>query len=347
MGLFLAWADRFEEWRALLEQLFERAVGEGDESSIPVLLRERCFAEMSLGNLAEAKHLLEEAVEASGSFHFVADSAVSTRLGLVDRARDAGERALAEAEESGKNWVRISALGALGFLELSLGHAAQAHGYLARAAAGAEAAGIREPSACEFVIDDAEALIALGQLDDAGALLEPFEERALALDRPTARGGCARCRGLLLAARGDLPGALAALEEALEQHERAPRPFELARSLLALGVIRRRAKQKAAARQTLEQALATFDRVGARLWAEKARTELGRIGGRAPSRWELTPTEEQVAALVAAGHSNREVAAQLFMSVRTVDWNLRKIYGKLGVHSRRELAAHAQRAADS
>ena len=191
-----------------------------------------------------------------------------------------------------------------------------------------------------------EALVALGRVDDAAALLEPLEARSVAFDRPSARGGCARCRGLLLAARGDLAGALAALGEAIEQHERVPRPFELARSLLALGVIERRAKKKAAARETLERALATFDRVGARLWAEKARAELGRIGGRAPSRWELTPTEEQVAALVVAGHTNREVAAELFMSVRTVDWNLRKIYGKLGVHSRRELAARAYRAAD-
>ena len=162
------------------------------------------------------------------------------------------------------------------------------------------------------------------------------------LDRPTARGRCGRCRGLLEAARGDLPGALAAIEEAVEQHERVARPFELARSLLALGVTQRRARRKAAARETLERALATFDRVGARLWAEKAQTELGRIGGRASSRWELTPTEEQVAVLVAAGHTNREVAAELFMSVRTVDWNLRKIFGKLGIHSRRELAARAR-----
>jgi DNA-binding CsgD family transcriptional regulator len=206
---------------------------------------------------------------------------------------------------------------------------------------------MREPTACRFVLDDVEALIALDRVDEAVALFEPFEERALAFDRPSARGGCARCRGLLLAARGDLPGALAALEEAIEQHERVLRPFELARSLLALGVTRRRAKQKAGARESLERALAIFDRVGARLWAEKARTELGRIGGRAPSRWELTPTEEQVAALVVAGHTNREVAAELFMSVRTVDWNLRKIYRKLGIHSRRELAARAHRPTDS
>src|SRR5262249_60562470 len=82
---------------------------------------------------------------------------------------------------------------------------------------------------------------------------------------------------------------------------------------------------------------------GARLCAEMAQTELGGIGGRGLSRWELTPTEERVAALVAAGHANREVAAELFISVRTVDWNLRKIYAKLGIHSRRELAARPQR----
>ena len=180
-------------------------------------------------------------------------------------------------------------------------------------------------------------------MDEAAALLEPHEDRALRLDRPTVRGRCGRCRGLLLAASGDLPGALAAIEAAIEQHERVSRPFELARTLLALGVIQRRAKKKAAARQTLVGVLTTFERLGARLWAEEAQAELARIGGRAPSRWELTPTEEQVAALVAGGHTNKEVAARLFMSVRTVDWNLRKIYAKLGIHSRRELAARAHR----
>src|SRR5262249_48321843 len=194
---------------------------------------------------------------------------------------------------------------------------------------------------CDFVIDDVEALIALGRLDKAVALLEPFEQVAVALDRPTARGRCGRCRGLLLAANGDLPGALAALVGAVEHHQRVSRPFQPARTLLALGVMERRAKKKAAARAPLAQALATFDRVGARLWVEKAQTELGRIGGRAPSRWELTPTEERVAALVAVGHTNREVAAELVISVRTVDWNLRKIYSKPGTPSRRELAARA------
>jgi DNA-binding CsgD family transcriptional regulator len=343
MGFFLAWADRLEEWRASLEQLYEQAVSGGDESSIPTLRSERRFAEMLLGNWAEAKRLQEEAAGQSTDriWDLAAEAELSALLGLVDGAREAGERAVALGDDGGQNWPRIEALGTLGFLELSLGHPAEAHEHLARAVSGAEAAGIREPSACGYVLDDIEALIALARLDEAIALLEPLEERALALDRPTARGRCGRCRGLLLAARGDLLGALAALEAALEQHERVSRPFELARSLLALGTIQRRAKRKAAARATLERALATFDRLGARLWAETTQAELARIGGRAPSRWELTPTEEHVATLVAAGHTNKEVAAALFMSVRTVDWNLRKIYGKLGIHSRRELAARA------
>jgi DNA-binding CsgD family transcriptional regulator len=305
----------------------------------------RSDTERLLGNWVEAKQLLDEAVERcqpieQNAWALVEQASFDAHLGLVAAARDGAERALALAEGSSHNWIRIRALAALGLIELWVGRPAEAHRYLARAVAGAEAAGVREPSECEFVLDDVEALIALSRLDEAVELLEPFEELAVAFDRPTARGRCGRCRGLLLAANGDLPGALVVLEEALEQHERVPRPFELARSLLALGVTQRRAKQKAAARETLERALATFDRVGAGLWAEKAQTELGRIGGRAASRWDLTPTEEKVAALVAAGHTNREVAAELFMSVRTVDWNLRKIYGKLGIHSRRELAAH-------
>ena len=84
--------------------------------------------------------------------------------------------------------------------------------------------------------------------------------------------------------------------------------------------------------------MATFDRIGARLWAEKARAELGRIGGRAGSPRGLTQAEQRVAALVAEGKTNKEVAADLVVSVRTVEANLSRIYDKLGIRSRTELA---------
>jgi DNA-binding NarL/FixJ family response regulator len=107
--------------------------------------------------------------------------------------------------------------------------------------------------------------------------------------------------------------------------------------------VERRAKRRRDAREALEKAREIFSRLGARLWIEKAETELERVGGRRDSGSGLTPTELQVAELVAAGRSNKEVAAQLFMSVRTVEANLSKIYRKLGVESRTELGAHLPR----
>jgi DNA-binding CsgD family transcriptional regulator len=98
-------------------------------------------------------------------------------------------------------------------------------------------------------------------------------------------------------------------------------------------------KRKRPARETLEQALGTFERLGGTLWTEKARAELGRIGGRAPSPSQLTPTERQVADLVGQGMTNRDVAAAMFMSEHTVRANLKRIYAKLGIRSRTELAA--------
>src|SRR6266508_5017453 len=139
--------------------------------------------------------------------------------------------------------------------------------------------------------------------------------------------------------RGDLERAFAAFDDALAAHERSVHPFEHARTLLALGATQRRAKRRAAARATLEQALGIFQRLGAPLWAEKARAELARIGGRAPAPLALTTTEERVAEMVAAGSTNREVADALFLSVHTVEANLKRIYRKLGIRSRTELAS--------
>jgi DNA-binding CsgD family transcriptional regulator len=117
-------------------------------------------------------------------------------------------------------------------------------------------------------------------------------------------------------------------------------PFELGRTLLVAGHVTRRAKQKRPSREALEEAIALFGALGTPLWLAKARDELARVGGRAPSPFALTPTEEQVAHLVAAGRSNKEVADALFISVNTVEANLTRIYRKLGLRSRAALAAH-------
>jgi DNA-binding CsgD family transcriptional regulator len=168
------------------------------------------------------------------------------------------------------------------------------------------------------------------------ALIERLEAQGREPDIPWARAAAARNRGQLSATEGDLEGALEELDRALVEHERSPRPFERARTLLVLGQIQRRAKQKRVARESLEAALAIFEEFGARLWAEKARAELARISGRAPTGG-LTVTEQRIAELVAGGRSNKEVAAALFVTVKTVERNLSRIYEKLGIRSRTEL----------
>ena len=192
-----------------------------------------------------------------------------------------------------------------------------------------------------YVYSDAEidALLATDRFDEAEARLSQLAVVGRARDRPRQLMVAHRGRGLLHARRGELEEALVALEVARAESDRLAVPFEQARTLLALGQTQRRARQKRLARESLERALALFERLGARLWAEKARDELARVGGRAPVAGALTPSERRVAELVAEGRSNKEVAATLFVAVKTVETNLSRIYAKLGIRSRTELAS--------
>jgi DNA-binding CsgD family transcriptional regulator len=262
---------------------------------------------------------------------------VAAHRGQVDEARARSQRAVARAEaegigiaQSGHSWV-------LGFVELSAGDAAAALPYLRRSYELRNAF-MLEPAQRVELGDLLEALIAVGELDEADGILATWQERADALDRAWALAILARGRGLLLAAQNDLDGAFASFERALAEHARGTDPFQHARTLLALGRTQRRAKKRGAARATLEDALARFERLGAPLWADQARAELARIGGRAPSRDELTEAEQRIAALVAEGRTNREVAAALFLTEHSVETALTRVYRKLGVRSRAELA---------
>ena len=178
-----------------------------------------------------------------------------------------------------------------------------------------------------------------GDLEAARAVQEELEARGRELERPWAIATGLRCRGLIEAAAGRPEPALAALHEAVAVHADVPQPFDRARTLLALGATQRRAKQRGEARGSLEAALAVFEELGAPLWAERARAEIARLGGRrARDRDELTETERRIAELAADGRSNREIAGELFVSERTVESNLTRAYRKLGVRSRTELA---------
>ena len=239
--------------------------------------------------------------------------------------------ALPYVAEAGFSWV-------LGHVRLSRDDPRGALEHLERAERINSELGILEPALLWFMPDLLDALLALGDVDRTEETAAPFGRRARELDRPWAVAIAARTEALIGAVRGDLDGAFGRFEEALAAHERTLDRFQHARTLLALGSTQRRAKQRATARETLEQAVATFAALPAPLWADKARAELARIGGRAPSRGELTEAEQRIAVLVAEGRSNREVAAALFLTEHTVETALTRIYRKLDVRSRSALA---------
>jgi DNA-binding CsgD family transcriptional regulator len=239
-------------------------------------------------------------------------------------------------------YVELVTSSALGHLELAVDAPERAVSHLAPTLDFVRREAIVEPGAMRFVIDQAEALLALGRVEEAVALVDWYEGLAARLGRGSALANCARCRGLLAAQAGDLDGALSAFGEALEGHDQVDIPLDRGRTLLALGSAQRRAKRRREARETLEEALAVFDRIGAALWADRARAELKRISGRAASPGALTPAEERVAALVAQGKTNKEVAAALFLSDRTVEGHLGRIFGKLGIRHRAEVAGALQ-----
>ena len=140
--------------------------------------------------------------------------------------------------------------------------------------------------------------------------------------------------------RDELDAAVAALHEALELGEQLGNPFELARTRLELGRAYRRPRQRVLARKSLDEALVRLEELGAALWAEISRRELERVSGRrAGDPDELTAAEHRIAELVAAGRTNKEVAAALHLSIKTVEVTLTRVYRKSHVRTRSELAA--------
>ena len=261
---------------------------------------------------------------------------IAVNRGRLELARKHSERALELAEEQ-FGLYPPQHLAILGLVRLWSGDAPGAAARLEEADEQATALGWGEPSIRWWSADYVELLLELGRVEDAVRILDAWEADAVRLGREWVLAQVIRCRGLVCAARGDVEKALPTLERAVTQHEAVGDPFGRARALLALGVVRRRARQKRTTREAIEAALAGFEELGAANWADRARAELGRIGGRTHVAG-LTPAERRVADLVAEGRTNREVAATLFLGERTVASHLTKIYAKLGVHSRTELA---------
>ncbi len=334
----LVFEGELDQARRLCQQLLEEALARGDEVSAADISSGLGAIEFLAGNWSASLRHYARKAELPGTLDEPERSLVAAGMGKVQDAAAAARRRLGSSQAKRDFDERIDALTVLGFVELSKGSPSAALEHLQNAWDDLRRWGVREPVRYPFVPDYAEVLIEVGRDEDADEVLDWLEERGTALNRPLALAAAARCRGLLAASRGDVPAALASLDEALGHHKGLSMPFELARTLLVQGSIRRRARQKRASREALQRALEIFERLPAPLWADKARAELARVSGRQPMTGELSPVERRVARLAAAGRTNKEIADTLFLSARTVAGHLSHVYGKLGIRSRAELA---------
>ena len=344
LGMYLKVVDRFEESRAWLEMMRTCAVDEGDDSALPITLGHLAALECWAGEYDLAIALAREGREHAERMGIRAPMPASVHVlalahqGHVGEARALGERDLAADESVGFISAVALDLRSLGTAELMAGDLPAAADHLLRALSISEEIGINEPAILRLHPDAVVALVALARLAEAEKLTQQLDAATEANHHPWSTVMAARCHGLLKAAKGDQAAALELLEGALAGHRRLPMPFEEARTRLLLGTVLRRTGRHTDARREVEAARAMFRRLGTPIQERQASTELGSIGGRRRENG-LTPVEQRIAGLVAAGQTNREVAAAMFISVRTVESHLGRIYRKLGIRSRTELAA--------
>jgi DNA-binding CsgD family transcriptional regulator len=260
---------------------------------------------------------------------------ITALLGRERECRECAAVVMRRGLAAGVGWAPSEAHLALGILELELGNAAEALEHFQQMDPGP-----LPPTALLATPELIDAALRLGGREQAAVALERFAAWAPVSRTPLVNGMLARCRGVMA---GNDQEADELFAEALRHHDHRVPPYERARTQLAYGERLRRSRRRAEARIQLRSALDTFDGVGAALWAERARAELSATGETARKRdvntlETLTSQELRVARLVATGSSNKDVAAQLFLSSRTVEYHLGKVFTKLGVTSRVELA---------
>ena len=352
-ALILAFTGRLDLACERLQSVRRRFADRGAERNLMAVAAYSALFEMWRGDLAEARRLAEEAVERSeqlGGHHVgliprTVRAAVAAHLGDDELARSEAQWVLDAAEECGAPRMAEWPLMTLGFLDVSRRAYDSAIGcYDALLRQLAQLPGT-EIMIGWYLPDAVEALLGVGRVDDAVWIIERLEREGQRLGRSRMLADAARCRAMWRAALNDLPGAVAAAEQALAEHQGLTMPFEKARTQLLLGQLQRRQRRSDLAAKNLGEAGAAFDAMGAGVWAERAREELSR--GRPGRGNQLTDTEARIAELVATGMTNRDVAAALFVSPKTVEAHLGRIYRKLGIRRRVELARRISTAPDT
>ncbi|OBI17967.1 MULTISPECIES: LuxR family transcriptional regulator [unclassified Mycobacterium] len=338
---------RLDEARQALRAIRQRYIERGAESEMMVGAFHGALNEIWRGDFAEASLIGEDALQRARQLDADLPLAVALMIQAMVAAY-AGDEAVARRDASAAltaaercdspALVTVWPTSTLGFLEVSLGNYESALRVLSPLLRGFE----QSPRATEifitpFLPDAAEALIRLDRFTEAKNLIDVLEDNGRRLDRPWMLAVGARCRAMLLAGDRDLTAALTAAQRAMAAHERLPMPFERGRTQLLLGDILRRQRSRENAAAAMRAAAATFEDLGTPLWERRARTSLERINfGPADSK-VLTSAERRIADLAAAGRTNHDIASALFISPKTVEVHLSRIYRKLGIRSRAEL----------
>jgi DNA-binding CsgD family transcriptional regulator len=265
--------------------------------------------------------------------------------GFPAEAERFAEAAIAATERGDAKWDRLESLRARGIAALCVGDAARAAESLRLVWEHTQREGIDDPGAFPVAPDLVEALVEISELEEARRVTARLQKQAEEQEHPWGLATSKRCNGLIrLTTGGDSEAGALALLDAAGEYETLGLHFDESRTLLALGRAQRRLRKWGAARSALERAAVAFDEIGADGWAERARSELARVGGRRPqAEGELTPTERRTAELAAQGLSNKQIAGTLFVSVHTVEVHLSHAYAKLGIRSRAQLARHLAR----
>jgi DNA-binding CsgD family transcriptional regulator len=334
--------DYPEVRRVCLETLANQRA-QGSVSSFGGVFPLLAIAELYEGRLAAALATIDEGMEIAERFGWENDTIGCTALqahiaaqqGREEACRELVETAMQRSLAKGLGWATVHAHLARAELELGVGNLREALAHYDQINPHDLIPAL--PVSTPEIMD---AALRLDEPERARAALEHFESWAPVSDAPLMKGLLARCRAVI-AEDGDEAKRL--FEDALEHHGRAGLAYQVARTRLAYGERLRRERRKIDARAQLRTALDTFEGLGTKLWAERARGELRATGETARKRDvstldDLTPQELRIAQLVAGGATNRDVAAQLFVSPKTVEYHLRKVFLKVGVNSRVELA---------
>jgi DNA-binding CsgD family transcriptional regulator len=337
----LSAADQLDEAQSALEDSIAELTRVGHMPALCYSLRTRATVELRQGRMLQALRTAGEALaqaqegRASWPGWALAQVAsVEAAFGLQQRCR---EHVLRAEQSCGGNdrWAAAEAQAALGLLELGAGE----DGTALRALDEADRLlrPLRHPGFVRYAADRIETLVRLGATARAKAALADLEQRTTAAQSPWGRHAVARARVLLA------PAEL--LDAAYQQVPAAPihSGFEAARTRLVYGERLRRAGRRMEARECLRGAVGIFHAIGTEPWERRAQAELRASGARlrrpdASARDELTPQELQVALVVADGVTNREAAARLFLSPKTIEVHLSRAYRKLGVRTRTELS---------